>query len=70
MEKTMGKDHIATLSYKLLNRILRATEINLKPGRCDSVKEWQVMWTTFHKLKMWFKKWMVDLVELGFTKED
>ena len=69
VDKTMGNDPTETLSYKLINRIMRATDIDLKSGKCDSVEERRVLWTTFCNIKTWFENWKVDFVEIGFTEE-
>ena len=55
MDKIIVMDLTTTLSYKLLNRILIAMDIDLKAGRLDSVKERRVLWTTFRNLKFGLK---------------
>ena len=56
--------------FKLSNQILNAMAIDLKYGKCDSVKERRLIWNTMRNLKMWFENLKVDFVELFLTEED
>ena len=66
----MRKYDNGKLSFKIFGRILNAMSIYTKAGKCDSVEERRLMWTTLRNLKMWFENWKVDLVEIGFTVGD
>ena len=70
VEKTTRKDDNGKMLFKLFNLIINAMVIDLKSGKCDLVKDRQLMWTTMRNLKMWFENWKVDLVEISFTEED
>ena len=66
--KTMIKDDNGKMLFKLFNLIINDMVIDLKSGKCDLVKERQLMWTTMRNLRMWFENWKVDLVEISFTE--
>ncbi len=39
-------------------------------GKCDAVNERRLWWITYHNLKILFKNWKKELVELGFIDID
>ena len=53
-----------------LKRVLKDTAINLQVGKCKSVEDRRVWWTTYKNLCLWFDNWEHDLVELGFAHRD
>ena len=58
------------LSFKLLNRIITATAININASKVHSVEARRILWTTYKNLKVWFENWEKDLLDLGFALKD
>ena len=58
------------LSFKLLDRLIVETAIDLTAAKMDNVEQRRILWTTYKNLKMWFENWKVDLEELGFAHRD
>ena len=56
VDKAMRKDKNGKLLFKIFDKIINATAIELKAGKYNSDKERRLMWTTLINLKMWFEK--------------
>ena len=58
------------LNFKLLDRIIKETAINLLAEKCNDVEQRRILWTSYKNLKLWFENWERELEELGFTDRD
>ncbi len=54
----------------LLQRILLAMAKDLDVSMMHIAKDWQVHWTTFTNISIWFDNWEFYLVELVFVTRD
>ena len=68
VNRVLGKDSI-NLSYKMLDRILAETAVELHSSKVNGVEERRILWTTYNNLKMWFGNWKIDLLNLGFATQ-
>ena len=69
INRVMGRDS-HNLSFKLLDRILAETAIDLHCSKVNDVEERRILWTTYKNLKMWFNNWKLDLLNLGFATQN
>ena len=53
VNRVLGKDSMY-LSYKMLDRILAETAVELHSSKVNGVEERRILWTTYNNLKMWF----------------
>ena len=68
---TATDDEDMSRSERLLNRLLRDTEIDLKADIQNPIEDRRRRWTTYANLKLWFDVWEDSLLEFGFAvKED
>ena len=66
VNRVLGKDGM-DISYKMLDRILAETAVELHSSKVNGVEERRILWTTYNNLNMWFGNWKVDLLNLGFV---
>ena len=57
------------LSFKMLDRILVETAVELHSSKVNGVEERRILWTTYKNLKIWFGNWKLDLSNLGFVEQ-
>ena len=57
------------LSFKMLDRILVETAVELHSSKVNGVEERRILWTTYKNLKIWFGNWKLDLLNLGFVEQ-
>ena len=55
------------LSFKLFNRVIDETAIDLLAGKGKSVEERRIRWTTHRNLVLWFESWESEMENLGFA---
>jgi hypothetical protein len=56
---------IGSQDWDFLKRVLKDTAVNLNPGKCKTVEDRRIRWTTYKNLCLWFDNWEHDLIELG-----
>ena len=55
---------------KLLDRLLRNTDIDFSASAQENIEDRRHRWTTFANLKLWFDVWEMNLIKLGFAKKN
>ena len=66
VNRAVGKE-VKKMCFKLLNRILQETFVELNADRINDVEQRRILWTSYNNMNMWFENWERDLEELGFT---
>ena len=67
MNRAVGKE-VKKACFKLLNRILQETVVELNADRINDFEQRRILWTSYNNMNMWFENWERDLEELVFTE--
>ena len=60
VNRAVGKE-VKNMYFKLLNRILQETVVELNTDRINDVEQRNILWPSYNNMNMWFENWERDL---------